>query len=127
MKSLGKVPTNVTGWPKFRRHVFETVGCAFGTPQMGTDMLLAAEAHKGPVHKIKVHSSWEKISAHLAVHLTDAMQDVDMIREATTLHDQFLKKYRRQLPGLCYWIMISRHFERDESVAKHYAMEELRH
>ena len=93
---------------------------------MATDMLLAAEAHQGPVHKLRVLSSWEKVMAHLAVHLTEAMVDADMIREATTLQDKFLKKHKRQLPGLCYWVIISRAFARDEGVAKHYAMEELR-
>ena len=94
---------------------------------MGTDMLLAAEAHTGPPHKLKTHEAWETIMAHLAVQLTEAMQDLDMIRECTALHDRYLNKYRRQLPGLCYWVVISRHFERDQGALQHYAMEELRY
>ena len=54
------------------------------------------------------------------------MTDPDMIREAITLQDRFLRMHRRQLPGLCYWVMISRHFNRDRTLALHYAAEELR-
>ena len=95
MKGFGKVPTNIADWHKFRRLVFKTVGAACGTPQMGTDMLLAAESHQGPPDKIKTYDAWEKINAHLAIHLPDAIHDLDMIRESTALHDRFLKKHRK--------------------------------
>ena len=58
MKGFGKVPTNIAEWPRFRRLVFKTVGAACGTPQMGTDMLLAAESHQGPPDKIKTYDAW---------------------------------------------------------------------
>ena len=60
MKSLGKIPSNIAEWPRYRRTVFRTVSCACGTPQLGTGMLLAAEAHTGPPHKLKVHEPWGK-------------------------------------------------------------------
>ena len=85
MKSVGKVPTDINEWPKFRRHVYKMVCCTCGIPQMGTDMLRRAEAHKGPGHKIKLDDSWERVDAHLSLNLYDAMVDPDMIREAITL------------------------------------------
>ena len=48
-------------------------------------MLIAGEAHKGPPYKLTVHEAWDKIMAHLAVQLTESMQDLDMIRECTAL------------------------------------------
>ena len=67
---------------------------------MGTDMLLHAEAHKGPAHKLKILSSWEHADAHLALRLFEAMHDNDMVMEAITLQDKYLRKHKRQLPGL---------------------------
>ena len=55
------------------------------------------------------------------------MNDHDMKRECTALADRYLKKDRRQLPGLCYWVIIARHFQQDQGAAQHYAMEELRY
>ena len=106
---------------------FLAAGCACGIPQMGIDMLLAAEAHTGPGHKINFQSSWEKVGSHLALHLFEAIHEADRIREVVTMQDRFLRKHRRQLPGRCYWVVISGAFKRDEAAAKHYAMEELRH
>ena len=64
--------------------------------------------------------------AHLAVQFTESMQDLAMIRECTARHDRYLTKYRRQLPRLCYLIVIARFFERDKGAVQHYALEELR-
>ena len=125
MKNLGKVPSDINDWEKFRRVVFANVAAACGSPQMGTDMLMAAEDHKGEVEDLEVEEPWEKVMALLAVQLPNAMTDQDMIREATALQDRYLKLHRRQLPGLCHWVIISRRFKKDNKLALHYAIRDL--
>ena len=75
MQSLGKIPDGAPGWQKFHRHVFRMVGCACGNPQMGTDMLLAAEAWTGEPTAFRIDESWEKVDSLFAVRLIEAFSN----------------------------------------------------
>ena len=80
--------------------MLRVVGCTCGDPQMGTDMVLKAEAWTGKPEDFQVDESWEKVDALFAVRLIEAFSSNPITRrEITHMADTYLLKNKRQLPG----------------------------
>ena len=107
--------------------MLRVVGCACGNPQIGTDMLLAAEAWQGEPTAFRIDESWEKVDSLFAVRLIEAFSNNPITRrEITHMADAHLLKFKKQLPGLCMWIVIEKSFRKSKLHAIKVSMEPLK-
>ena len=84
---------------------------------MGTDMMLAAEAHNGEPTDFKIEECWQRVDALFALKLIESYSNNPILRrELTHMTDTFLQKHNKQLPGLVMWIVIARNFQTSKSL-----------
>ena len=121
---MPKFPT-VNAWPGWRREVMSCLAASAAVPQMSTDMILRAEKWEGKAERFIVPPEFETLDAKFFKELKKVLKDPVLSREIATLEEKTLRTQHKQLCGMAVYILVYRHFKRDERLAKPQAYEEI--